>query len=59
MMLACSREKREARSIRVEYKAQAHAGDVLVPLRFSEEDREVIVLQSPEGRIYTIMELCF
>ena len=55
--LSCSRKEDRPKRIRVEYKTQAHAGDVFVPVRFENEDTEIITLKSPEGGIYATLEL--
>lgn len=46
-----------ASNIRVEYKKQAHLGDIIRPVRYDEEDREVIVLMSEEKEIYAVVEM--
>ena len=43
--------------LRVEYKKQARLGDVLRPVRFSDDDRDVVVLKNgADGAC--ILELC-
>lgn len=45
------------KSFRVEYKKQAHFGDKIFPVRYEEEDREVISLNTEDGGIYAVVEI--
>ena len=57
LSLGVSGRTEKAKNIRVEYKTQAHLGDLLIPVRYSLPDREIIVLKTAEDGIYTILEL--
>lgn len=46
----------EVRSLRVEYKKQAHLGDVLIPYVVTEGDRVVISLRDDTGAVYVNVE---
>ncbi|MGN0166378.1 MAG: acyl-[acyl-carrier-protein] thioesterase [Lachnospiraceae bacterium] len=47
----------EIHALRVEYKTQAHLGDVIKPVRYEEEDREIIALMSENNGIYATIEV--
>lgn len=57
LALSVSVRETPAKNIRVEYKTQAHLGDILVPVRYSLPDKEIIVLKTTEDGIYTTLEL--
>ncbi len=44
-------------SFRAEYKSQAHLGDKIFPIRFEEDDREIIVLTAEDGNVYSVFEI--
>lgn len=46
----------EVRNLRVEYKKQAHLGDVLIPYVVTEGDRVVISLRDDTGAVYVNVE---
>lgn len=48
----------EIHQMRAEYKSQAKLGDIIVPKRYVEEDRIVIVLSDINEQPYTIVEIC-
>jgi len=49
--------KKDICGLRVEYKAQAHTGDEIVPRRVLLENREIIILEDIQGSPYTICEV--
>lgn len=55
--LAHSLIKERTSAFRVEYKSQAHLGDVIIPVRYEEDDREVITLLSEDEKIYATIEM--
>ena len=57
LALSCRKKTGRVRNLRVEYKTQAHEGDILIPVRFVYPDRELIVLKTAEDGIYTLSEL--
>lgn len=57
MAMDYSRAGGHPKSFRVEYKTQAHLGDKIFPVRYDEDDREVIVLADENGGIYAIVEI--
>lgn len=46
-----------AKQIRVEYKQAAIYGDIIVPKLAKEKDRTVVELESPEGKVYAVIEI--
>ena len=46
----------EVRNLRVEYKKQAHLGDVLIPYVVTEGDKVVISLRDDTGAVYVNVE---
>ncbi|MBQ8280816.1 MAG: acyl-[Lachnospiraceae bacterium] len=57
MALDCRLKTGRAGSVRVEYKKQARLGDVIYPVRYEEEGREIIVLMSEDKNIYATVEM--
>ena len=55
--LAQSLIKERTPAFRVEYKSQAHLGDLIIPVRYEEADREVITLLSQDEKIYATIEM--
>lgn len=55
--LAYSLLKERTTAFRVEYKTQAHLGDVIIPVRYEDADREVIALLSQDEKIYATIEM--
>ena len=57
IMYGLSKRQKRAGNVRVEYKTQAHAGDVLIPVRYEKDGAEIIALKSPEDTVYATLEL--
>ncbi len=55
--LSLSKREERAHKVRVEYKTQAYAGDVLIPVRYEKDGCEIIALKSADGGTYAILEL--
>ncbi len=49
--------KDDYKRLRVEYREQAHLGDIIQPMLYRDGDTSVIVLTGETGNIYTIVEL--
>lgn len=57
MALDYRRTVGRVKNFRAEYKMQAHLGDVIIPIRYEEEDREIIVLGAQDGSAYATVEI--
>lgn len=57
MALALRQGKKPVKSVRVEYKNQAHLGDIIKPVRYIADDREIIALMSEDNVVYSVIEL--
>ena len=47
----------DAERLRVEYRAQAHLGDIIFPVVYKTADAYTVELKNSEGQVYTILEL--
>lgn len=47
----------DAKRLRVEYRSQAHLGDVIFPVIYKTEDAYTVELKNGEGEVYTVLEL--
>lgn len=57
MAMECLQEDLVIRQLRVEYKRQAHLGDVLVPYVVTEEGRKVVSLRDENDLVYVNVEV--
>ena len=55
--MASLTSKDDYHRLRVEYRDQAHLGDVIQPMLYTEGGTKVIVLKGQDGNIYTVVEL--